>query len=109
MEVRRGDLVTAALPGDHGKPRPVLVIQDDAFRELSAATVLPLTTDLRNFPLFRIHLEPTRENGLRERSQIMVDKAATVARGRICQEIGCLDRDTMDEVDAALTHFLGLG
>jgi mRNA interferase MazF len=107
--VRRGDLATAALPGDYGRPRPVLVVQDDAFGELSAVTVLPLTTDLRNFPLFRISVEPTRANCLNERSQIMVDKATTVARDRIRQEIGRLDPTTMDEVDVALARFLGLG
>jgi len=109
MEIRRGDLVTAALPGEYGKPRPVLVVQDDAFDELLSATVLLLTTDLRNFPLFRITVEPSRANGLRQRSQIMVDKAATVARGRIRQAIGRLERATMDAVDVALARFFGLG
>jgi mRNA interferase MazF len=109
MEVRRGDLVTATLPGDYGKPRPVLVVQDDAFDELSSVTVLPLTTDLRDFALFRIFVEPSAQNGLRERSQIMVDKATTVARGRIRQDIGRLDRATMHEIGAALARFLGIG
>jgi mRNA interferase MazF len=108
MEMRLGDLVTAALPGDYGKPRLVFVVQDDAFDQLSAATVLPLTTDLSNFPLFRITVEPSRANGLRQRSQIVVDKAATVVRAWIRQEVGGLDRDTMDEVDVALARFLGL-
>jgi mRNA interferase MazF len=33
LDVRRGDLVTVALPGDYGKPRPALVIQSDLFAE----------------------------------------------------------------------------
>lgn len=109
MEMRRGDVVTAALAGDYGRPRPVLVIQDHAFNELSSATVLPLTTDLRNFPLFRITVEPSRQNGLRERSQVMVDKAATAPRARVRQQVGRLDHATMAEVDTALARFLGLG
>lgn len=108
MEIRRGNLVTAALPGDYGKPRPVLVVQDDAFNELASTTVLPLTTDLREFSLFRITVEPSRENGLRERSQIMVDKATTLARSKIRQDIGRLDRVALGEVDIALARFLGL-
>jgi mRNA interferase MazF len=108
MEMRRGDLVTAALPGDYGKPRPVLIIRDDAFHDLPAVTVLPLTTDLRDFPLFRITVEPSLGNGLRERSQIMADKAVTVSWSRIRQDIGRLESATMGETDIALARFFGL-
>jgi mRNA interferase MazF len=44
--MRRGDLVTCAASGDYGKPRPALVVQDDAFEALSAVTVLRLTSEL---------------------------------------------------------------
>jgi mRNA interferase MazF len=107
--VRRGDLVTAVLPGDYGKPRPVLVVQDDAFSELAAATVLPLTSDLRNFPLFRITVEPSGRNGLDRRSQVMVDKVVTVPRAKVGRAIGSLEQTAMDEVDFALARFLGFG
>jgi mRNA interferase MazF len=33
--MRRGDIVTVALHGDSGKPRPALVIQGDAFDALA--------------------------------------------------------------------------
>jgi len=109
MEITRGDLVIAVMPGDYGKPRPVLVVQGDAFAGLPSATVLPLTSDLRNAPLVRITIEPTVENGLEQRSQLMVDKAATVDRGRIRQRIGQVDMATMLATNAALGRFLGLG
>lgn len=109
MEVSRGDLVTIALPGDYGKPRPALVMQADAFRALASVTVLPLTTDLHDWPLFRITIRPSRANGLREASQISVDKTATVPRGKIGQRIGHADAGTMRAVDAAMASFLGLG
>ena len=38
--MRRGDLVTIALPGAYGKPRPALVIQSDLFDEHPSVTVL---------------------------------------------------------------------
>ena len=44
MEMRRGDLIVVAMPGDYGKPRPAIVIQDDAFDTLTSVTVLPLTS-----------------------------------------------------------------
>lgn len=51
--MKRGDLVTIAVSGDYGKPRPALVVQDDAFAELSAVTVLRLTSELNDWSLFR--------------------------------------------------------
>lgn len=104
----RGDLVTIAIPGDYGKPRPALVIQDDAFADLESLTVLRLTTDLRNFPLFRIDIEPGASNGLRERSQIMIDKAVAVPHRRIGRRIGRVEDTVMSRVDVALVRFLGL-
>ena len=38
--MRRGRLVTVAMPGDFGKPRPALVIQSDQFSATATATVL---------------------------------------------------------------------
>ena len=108
MEVRRGDLVTIALPGDYGKPRPALVVQSDAFNHLNSATVLRLTTEVHDFPLFRITIEPTTQNGLARPSQVMVDKTATVPKAKIGQRIGRLEADKMRAINVALARFLGL-
>lgn len=108
MEVNRGDLVTIALAGDDGKPRPALVVQADAFQALELVTVLPLTSDLHDWPLFRVSIRPSRTNGLRQASQVAVDKSATVPRTKIGQRIGHADAGTMRAVDIALAGFLGL-
>jgi mRNA interferase MazF len=108
MEVTRGDVVTIALPGDYGKPRPALVVQSDAFSALDSVTVLRLTSAIRDFPLFRITVEPSAGNGLARRSQIMVDKAATVPRAKIGQRVGRLEPDRMLAVNTAMAKFLGL-
>ena len=108
MEVRRGDLVTIAMQGDYGKPRPALVVQSDAFQALPSVTVLRLTSELHDLPLFRVTIEPRRSNGLQKRSQVMIDKAAAVLRNRIGQPIGRVDVGTMRAVDTALAGFLGL-
>jgi mRNA interferase MazF len=108
MEVRRGDLVTIALPGDYGKPRPALVVQDDAFRALESVTFLRLTSEVHAWPRFRVTVEPSAGNGLRKRSQVMVDEAVTVPRRRIGQRIGHLDEATLRTVGTTLARFLGL-
>ena len=69
--IKRGDLVTLALQGDYGKPRPALVIQPDLFAEHPSVTVLPVTNELRDTPLFGIPVEPSAENNLRSPSQVM--------------------------------------
>ncbi len=106
--VRRGDVVTVALQGGQGKPRPALVVQADAFGELPAVTVLPITGTLLDAPLLRVQVEPSAWNGLAKRSQIMVDKPQTPARGKLGAVIGQLEDATMLQVNRALAVFLGL-
>ena len=95
--------------GAYGKPRPALIIQSDFFDALASVTILPITGDLRAAPLLRISVDPTDENGLRKKSQVMIDKSQTVPRGKIGSSIGRLRSDTLVEVDRALATFLGIG
>ena len=106
--MRRGDLVTVALPGAYGKPRPALVIQSDLFDEHPSVTILPITSELRDTPLFRIDIAPSATNGLRKPSQVMVDKAQSVPRGKLGDTIGRLEDDTLLPVTRALAVFLGI-
>lgn len=105
--MRRGDLVTVAMPGDFGKPRPALVIQSDQFTDTATVSVLLLSGTLVNAPLIRLDVEPSPENGLRKRSQVMVDKAMTVKRDKLGEPFGRLDDETMVAVNRALALFLG--
>ena len=105
--MRRGDLVTIALQGDPGKPRPALVIQSDLFDAHPSVTILPVTGELRNAPLFRIPVQPTEQNGLTKPSQVMVDKPQSVARNKVGSVFGYLDDETMLAVNRALAVFLG--
>lgn len=108
MEVKRGDLLTIALSGDYGEPRPALVVQDDAFAALPSVTVLRVTSELHDWPLFRVTIEPDAANGLQRPSQIMIDKAATVPRAKLGQYIGHINAEAMEAVGGLLAKFLGL-
>jgi len=61
-----------------------------------------------NAPLFRIPLDPSRENGLQKPSQIMVDKAMTVKLDKLGMAFGHLGPTTMLEVERCLALFLGI-
>lgn len=60
----RGELVAISLPGDYGKPRPALVIQNDLLAELDSVVLCPVSSDLRTAD-FRVTVEPTANNGMR--------------------------------------------
>ena len=106
--MKRGDVVTVALQGDLGKPRPALLIQSDLFDAHPSVTILPVTSDLRDTLLFRIAVNPTETNGLNKPSQVMVDKPQSVAREKIGAVLGHLDDAAMLAVNRALAVFLGL-
>ena len=106
--MRRGDLVTLAMTGVFGKPRPALIIQADPFGETGTVTVLLLSSTLIDAPLIRLNLRPTPENGLRKPSQVMIDKAMTVRRDKLGPPFGRLDDETMFPVTRLLAVFLGL-
>ena len=105
--MRRGDVVTVALQGDLGKPRPALVIQSDLFDVHPSVTILPITSELREAPLFRIALAPGESAGLARASQVMVDKPQSIPRENIGAVRGHLDDETMLAVNRALAVFLG--
>jgi len=105
--MRRGDLVTIALQGAYGKPRPALIVQSDLFAEHPSVTILPVTSELLDTPLFRVQVESSPDNGLRKRSQVMVDKVQSVPREKIGAVFGRLDDEAMLSVNRALAVFLG--
>lgn len=108
MELKRGDLVTIAVSGDYGKPRPALVIQDNAFGDLPSAVVLRLTSDIHDWPLFRITVQPAKINGLKTASQVMIDKPATVPKTKIGGRIGRVDDNTLRAIYTAFARFFGI-
>lgn len=106
--MRRGDLVTVALQGGLGKLRPALIVQSDLFDAHPSVTILPVTSELRDAPLFRISVSLGAANGLSKPSQIMVDKPQSVARENTGAVFGRLDDETMVAVNRALAIFIGV-
>lgn len=107
--VVRGDIWTAAGGPDYaGKPRPVVVIQDDRFSATRSVTVCPLTTDPTEAPLFRPAVSPSDANGLRSLSRLMVDKITTMSRERLHRRLGRIEAADQVRLDRAIVVFLGL-
>jgi mRNA interferase MazF len=106
--MQRGDLVVVALQGDHGKPRPALVVQANLFDELPTVTVLPLVSSQLVPAITRVDIAPSEANGLQAPSQIVVHRPSTIARAKVSRVIGRAEEETMLAVTRALAVFLGL-
>ena len=106
--MRRGEIWTVSGSGYAGKPRPAVVVQDDAFDSTASVTICVFTSDETEAPLFRLVIEPGEANGLRAPSRLMVDKVTTVAKSKLGEKIGRLGDADMFRLNQALLVFLGL-
>ncbi len=111
--MRRGDIHTVAGGKDYaGKPRPVVIVQDDSFDATDSITICAFTTDETQAPLFRLPVEPNARNGLRvtlhTTCRLMVDKITTVPKSKIGARIGRLDDADILRLNQAVLVFLGL-
>jgi mRNA interferase MazF len=107
--MKRGETWTAAAgTGYVGKPRPVVIVQDDRFDATDSVTVCAFTTDPTEAPLFRIRIEPNELNRLREPCSLMVDKITTVPRSKLGERIGRLSDEQMVALGRAVLVFFGL-
>jgi mRNA interferase MazF len=107
--VRRGEVWTIAGSADYaGKPRPVVIVQDDVFDATASVTICAFTTDPTEAALFRVVVEPTEKNGLQKRSSLMVDKITTIPKGKVGEQVGRLDDEDVVRLNRAILVFLGL-
>ena len=106
--MKRGEIVTVAVQGDYGKPRPAVVIQSDWLAETESVLVCLLTSTTRETPLYRLTVPSTPETGLRQVSQIMVDKIMAVRRDKCGPAIGRLDEATTLALNRLLALVIGL-
>jgi len=107
--MKRGDVWTVAGGADYaGKPRPAVILQDNAFDRTASVTVCPFTTHVVDAPLLRVAIEPTAGNGLRLASQLMVDKITTVSKAKLERRVGRISDEDIVRLNRAVLVFLGL-
>jgi mRNA interferase MazF len=107
--MRRGDIWTVAGGKDYaGKPRPVVIVQDDSFDATDSVTICAFATDETEAPLFRLPVEPNERNGLHAACRLMVDKITTVPRTKVGARVGRLDDEDILRLNRAVLVFLGL-
>ena len=106
--MKRGDVITVALSGDYGKPRPAVIIQSDRLAEVESLLICFVTSDLQDASFYRVDIDPTPENGLKVKSQIQADKIFAALRSRLGKVVGTIEAHSLNRLDAALGLAIGL-
>ena len=107
--MKRGEVWTAAGGANYtGKPRPVVIVQDDRFDATTSISICAFTSDPTDAPLMRLAVEPSEANGLKTTSRLMVDKITTVPKSKLRSRIGKLTDTDMVRLNRAMMVFLGL-
>ncbi len=107
--MKRGDIWTVAGGKNYaGKPRPVVIIQDDSFDATDSIAICAFTTDETDAPLFRLPIVPNERNGLRAACRMMVDKITAVPKTKVGARVGRLDDEDILRLNQAVMVFLGL-
>lgn len=106
--LRRGDVLIVSAPGEYGKPRPSVVVQQNFREPIESVVICPLTGDLVAPGPIRPTIQPSPLNGLRAVSQVMADKVMAVRLNRCGQKIGAVSATDMQLIERALGIVLGL-
>jgi mRNA interferase MazF len=88
-----------------GRPRPVVIVQDDSFGGTDSITICAFTSDATDAPLLRLQVEPNEPNGLRAMSRLMVDKVTTVPKSKIATQVWRLDEEDIVRLNQAMMVF----
>ena len=110
MKLSKGDIVIANIKGIAGKPRPILILQNELLNSnLFTTLVAPITSTVElQQEIFRPVIKPSEINGINKPSQIMLDKMTVVSKIDIAQRIGCLDKKEIKIVNQTLGFIFGL-
>lgn len=107
--MKRGDVVTVALPGDLGKPRPAVIVETDRLAPTEHVLVCPGTSHVREgVEQRRLLVLPDAANGLREPTQFQLDKLTVTRRAKCGAAVGRLDDQAMLQIGGLLVVLLGL-
>lgn len=106
--MKRGDIITVALQGDLGKPRPAVIVQTDWVDETPTVLVCPLTGTIRDAPIYRLSVPADSRSGLAKSSQVMADKIVAVRRDKCGPVIGSLNDSALAVLGRMLALMIGV-
>jgi mRNA interferase MazF len=117
MSFRRGDVLIALFPNADGsppKPRPVTVVQSDAYNaRIKNLIVAAVTSNLRHAAdpasvLIEVSTPDGKATGLRQDSVVSCINLATIDDTLVAKRIGQLSAPLLQRLDICLKAALGL-
>lgn len=97
------------LEGYASKPRPVLIVQDNAVSGQFGSTVMCLITAFVSDDIpTRVRIEPSPANGLLKTSWIATEKIMAVPVSALKNKVCQLSKSDMQKVSESLRKVLGL-
>ncbi len=110
----RGEIYLVAFDPTVGreikKTRPALIIQNDIGNRYGDLTIVAAITS-RISPVLHpaeVIVQPSRANGLKVLSAILLDQVRTVDKRRLVKRLGVSDPSTMERVNEAIQISFGL-
>ncbi|MGA7878863.1 MAG: type II toxin-antitoxin system PemK/MazF family toxin [Desulfoferrobacter sp.] len=107
-EVRRGDIWLVDWSPGRGSEqsgiRPAVVVQTDAANlnpRYPNTIVLTVSTRGKAVP-FHVLIEPSEENGLREKSFVKCEQVLTISKNRLLRRLGQIEEETLESVAASI-------
>ncbi len=107
--MKRCEIWTVAGGKDYaGKPRPVVIVQDDSFDATGSIAMCTFTTDEMHAPLLRLPVQPNKRKWTAAVCRLMLDTISTITKTKAGARIGRLDDEDIPRLNEAILVFLGL-
>lgn len=116
MKIRRGDILYVDMGGQNqgsmqGGLRPVVVVSNNmANKHSTVITVVPLSTKInkkRTLPT-HVFVSAYKSEGLEQRSIALCEQVTALDYGRIIENMGKVDKDTLARITEAVQVQVGV-
>lgn len=113
MDIKRGDIFYADLRPvigrEQGGIRPVLIVQNNVGNHYSPTVIVAAITSKKKKRYQPTHVElPGGVCILRDKSTVLLEQVRTIDCDRLKDYVGCLDAETMRDIDHAIAVSFGL-
>ena len=113
LTVRRGDIYYADLSpvvgSEQGGVRPVLIVQNDVGNKYSPTVIAAAITSQTGKTRLPTHIRLNADKcGLAKDSVVLLEQVRTLDKKRLKEKMGCLDLNSMQKINEALSISFGL-
>ena len=110
--IKRGDIFYADLSpvvgSEQGGMRPVVIVQNDVGNRYSPTVIAAAVTSQVSKAKLPTHIEISAGHGLEKDSVILAEQIRTLDKKRLKEQIGCLDEQSLSQLNSALITSFGL-